>query len=1109
MRIGKGIGKFRKAAILLTAFSLVSLASAAPAGQSGTSVRQAGTRGIELAKAASSYGKLPLSFEENKGQTDASVRYLSRGSGYTLFLTEKDAVLSLATVDKNRQKNSTAIRMGFAGSTGAATVEASELQPGRSSYLSGRDSSKWLTNISQFGRVNYRNVYPGIDASFYGNQRQLEYDLIVAPGADPKQIRLRYEGIGKITVAKNGNLMIETALGNLEQLAPVSYQTINGVRRPVASKYAVRSNGEVTFDVARYDRSQPLVIDPVVQWSTFIGGTSADVANSIALDSANNIYLTGYTTSADFPEATVRFGGTRGISGTQDAFIVKIAAGGSTLLKSSYLAGENDDQGMVIKVDNEGSVYVAGFTNSNFFPTATPFQDTLSSNTVDAFIVKLPPALDSLTFGTYLGGIGDDRVNDMAIDSGKNIVLVGTTTSSNFSGTTTQVGGADAFVAKLNADGRTYAFRVYLGSRGTDSGNGVALDSANNIYVTGRTNRFDFPTTAGVIQPNIVTDGAVDAFVTKYNPTGTRLYSTFMGGAGYDEGIAIGVDNTGAAYIFGVTESANFPTLNPIRGALSGTRDAFLTKLNPTATARVYSTFLGGSGSDNAEALFLNPATGGIVLTGWTNSADLPVASANQAAIGGGADAFVMEINPAGTGYVSSSYLGGAGDDFGNGVTQDGAGNIYVTGTTFSFNFPITAGARQLSLSGTQDAFVTKLSNCTVGIAPAGRAHGAATEMGTIAITGAADCSWVARVDVPWITITTATSGTGNVVLGYLVAANTNAPRTGLITVGNQTFTVTQAGAPIAGGGCVYDIPTTDILAASGAGRSFLLGTSTTNCPFTVFSNVPWIQVFPPNGTNTTTVTYTVYPNFNSQARNGTITVVDHTPGVAPKYLVVSQAAPFLAEMQRFVTLAYFNFLGRYPTQGEIDFQTGALINGLPRADLIMNFFNAEEFNQGGRFVAGLYVGLLGRDAEFAGWLFQRNALVSGGVSQASLVNNFLNSGEFGLLGPLTNDQFVVLMYQRILGRNPVQAEQTFQVNALNTNLVTRVGLATSFLNSAEFRIGTSSRLTAFLLHAALLGRSPSQNELINRSLQLSTGTSLRALVADFIASQEFTTQTQ
>ncbi len=1092
------------------ALSLVSLAPAA-------SLRNMAAEGGAAAKAAGRYGQLPLSFEENRGQTDKAVRYLSRGTGYTLFLTEKDAVLSLTSIDANQKSTATAIRLGFAGSRGAAGMHASDMQPGVSNYISGSDSSNWLRGLKHYGRVNYQSVYPGIDAVFYGNQRLLEYDFVVKPNADAKQIRLTFDGVKGVRVNDAGELVLRTELGDLVQGRPVAYQMIDGAKKLVDARYAMRGK-EVAFALAKYDRTKPLVIDPTLQWSTFLGGSGLDFANGIAVDAANNVYVVGYTSASNFP-ANLRFGGS--IGGTADAYLVKYSPDGKTILYSTFLSGDGNDQANGVAVSANGTVTVVGFTDSSNYPTVNNRQFSYGGNG-DAFVTTINAAGNQLVYSSYIGGIAQDTANDVVLDSNGGAVFVGSSLSANFAPNAPANGGSDAFVVRMLPDGSDYVYRILIGSRDADAAYGVAIDATDNVYVAGRTNSVFFQGTPGVVQFGLANGdrAAYDGWVAKLNPTGGTIWRTLLGGAGNDEAVSVAVDVNNFVYVFGNTDSNNYPvTGGSFRGAYSGNGDTFVTMLTPDATQRSYSTYLGGTGTDLADRIVINRGNGVAYLLGTTSSADFPVSGPIQGTLAGGTDLFLTEMAPNGGSLITSTFFGGASNEIAGGLAMDAGGNLYVSGTTNSSNYPVTAGTQQPLMSGTQDAFVTRFSNCPVVLTPIlsgttpGRAHNAVAETGTITVAAAAECSWTAQSSDSWVAINTGSTGAGNGTVTYTVAGNTFAPRSATITIGNQRFTINQAGGGIVGNGCVYPLQiqggaAADIVDAPGVTRTILIGTSTPNCAWTLTSDRSWLLVGPATGSGSTTTSYIVQPNFTSQLRAGVITLRDLTNNQTST-ITVTQLQPGLTQRQRLVTQLYFNLLGRYPSANEILFQEAQLNAGVLPADLIVSFMNSDEFNANARFVAGLYRGILGRDAEYGGWLYQRGALLSGQVTQTSLVNNFLNSQEFQLkYGTLTNEAFVNLMYSQVLGRFPTLAELQFQSAALQSGNITRLAMATAFLNTPEFRIGTANRTTAFLLYAGILGRGTSTEEINFRTTQL-TITPLRNIVFDFTQTPEFVGITQ
>jgi hypothetical protein len=642
----------------------------------------------QVVSAGKTYGRLPLSFEPNQGQTDSRVKFLVRASGYTLFMTAQEAVFV--------GREGSVERMKLLGSNRNARVEPLEKQPGISNYFIGNDPSKWRTNIPNYGRVALRNVYPGIDLIFYGKDRQLEYDWAVAPGADPKQIRVRWGGTKEITKNITGDLVLTSSL---RQKKPVILQE----GKPIEGGYVIRGK-EVGFEVATYDVAKPLVIDPVLVYSTYLGGGGLDAGNGIAVDGAGNAYVMGATTSTNFPTADSEQASS---GGNYDSFVTKINAAGTALVYSTYLGGTRADYGSGIAVDSLGNAYVTGVTDSSDFPTANPLQAG-SGGGNDVFVTKLDSRGDTILFSTYLGGSGDDYGAGIAVDTSDNAYVTGYTQSTDFPTTSPlqrNYGGAqDAFVSKITTAGTALVYSTYLGGSGPDYGFGIAVDSAGSAYVTGLTNSANFPTANPLQASN---GGTSDAFVTKINAVGSALvYSTYLGGSGTDQGQGIVVDGAGNAYITGQTASTNFPTSNALQLSNAGSADAFVTKLNAAGSALVYSTYLGGSNTDVGYGIAVD-SMGNANITGFTSSTNFPTANPLQAGYGGDTgDAFATKINAAGSALVYSTFLGGNGLDVGNAIAVDISGNAYITGNTASMNFPAT-NALQTNYGGNQDAFVS------------------------------------------------------------------------------------------------------------------------------------------------------------------------------------------------------------------------------------------------------------------------------------------------------------------------------------------------------------------------------------------------------------------
>jgi hypothetical protein len=685
-----------------------------------------GGDGVGTEQLPQAYGQLPLSFEANQGQTAAQVNFLARGPGYALFLTAGEAVLSLqkpAAANPGPGAAAPApqgdvLRMQLVGASATPRLVGLDQLPGTTNYFIGNNPSRWHTNIPNYARVAYQGLYPGVDLVYYGDQRQLEYDFDVAPGADPAAIRFAVQGAKSLSLDAQGNLVLSTAIGNVVEDAPVIYQTVGSIKEPVAGDFVLLGNDQVGFRVGSYNRSLPLTIDPVLNYSTYLGGNGADFGQGIAVDSSGNAYVTGFTGSTNFP---ITPGAVDTMTSTQgyDVFVTKLNAAGTALVYSAEFGGNSNDYASGIALDGAGNAYVVGTTNSTDFPsTAGAFQTSFPGGTSNAFLTELNPTGTALIYSTYLGGSnGQSAGFGIAVDSSGNAYVTGGTFATDFPTTDgslqTSLGGdQNAFVTELNATGTALIYSTYLGGNGGANGNGIALDSSGNAYVTGSAGS-NFPTTPGAFQT--CEPGGV--FVTELNPTGTALiYSTYLGGSnGQSAGFGIAVDDSGNAYVTGFTTSTDFPTTDgSFQTSLGGDQNAFVTELNPTGTALIYSTYLGGSGQDFGHSIAVDSGNNAYV-TGWTSSTNFPTTpGAFQTSYGGGAnDVFVTKLNATGTALSYSTYLGGSGDDVGQGIAVDGAGDAYVVGTTNSTNFPTTAGAFQTSHSndnGNRDAFVTKLA---------------------------------------------------------------------------------------------------------------------------------------------------------------------------------------------------------------------------------------------------------------------------------------------------------------------------------------------------------------------------------------------------------------
>jgi hypothetical protein len=703
------------AGLVALALGFVTQLQASPAGANAPSAALSpGAASKTLAGATKprvleAYGKLPLVFVPNRGQTDARVRFSAQAGGASFWFAPGEAVFAFA-----KETQGVNLRLRFLGADPAATVAGARLGPGKVNYLLGNDPSKWHSGLPTYGEVVYRDLWPGIDLAFRGDQGRLKYEFRLAPGADPARIRLAYRGAERLALGRAGELRIQTALGVLRDSRPASYQLVGGKRVAVASRYTLDGNA-YGFALGAYDPSRPLVVDPGLVYSTYLGGSGLDRGFGVAVDSAGNTYVTGRTNSDPFPTTPLAFdtsyGG--GDPSFADAFVTKLNSAGSGLVYSTYMGGGGFDLGEGVAVDAVGSAYVTGQTSGGFPTTPGAFDTSFNGGSSDAFVAKLNAAGSALLYSTYLGGSIFDGGFGVAVDASGNAYVTGLanpgfpTTPGAFD--TSQNGAQDTFVTKLNADGSALLYSTYLGGTNFEEGNGVAVDAAGNGYVTGRTSSGDFPTTAGAFDEGF--NGGGDVFVTKLNAAGSAtLYSTYLGGSGFDRGDGVALDAAGNAYVTGLVDSGFPTTPGAFDEGFNGGQDTFVTKLNADGSATLYSTYLGGSGQDWGRGVAVD-AFGNAYASGRTDSANFPkTAGAVDTSFNGGQDAFVTKLNAAGSALLYSTYLGGSDLEEGEGVAVDAGGNAYVTGATRSDAFPTTLLAFQTSYGGGfEDAFATKL----------------------------------------------------------------------------------------------------------------------------------------------------------------------------------------------------------------------------------------------------------------------------------------------------------------------------------------------------------------------------------------------------------------
>jgi len=651
--------------------------------------------------AATANSALPLVFEPNHGQVDKQVLWLARAPGYTLFLTKGEAVLAFRHPEGQAGE---AVRMRLAGSRPWRMDDGLEPTGGISNYFLGNDPKGWRTDVPHYRRVKFEGVYQGVDLVFYGNPQQLEYDLVVQAGADPKQIRLAYEGVKRIEVDRDGDLVLTSHAGlELRQRRPRVYQEIEGRKVEVAGVYEILDRRQVAIQVAFYDAGRPLVIDPALVYSTYLGGSADDVGERIAVDGSGCAYVLGSTVSGDFPTQLPYQ--TR--KGDRDLFVSKLSANGNALVYSTYLGGDAWDMAGGIVVDGAGYAYVTGATRSTNYPAQSPFQGTHRGGRWDAIVTKLAPAGNSLAYSTYIGGNADDEGEGLAVDAAGSAYVAGYTNSTDFPTQSpyqaAHRGSGDVFVTKLTPAGNSLSYSTYVGGGDVEWAWSLALDRAGSVYVTGFTTSADFPVVSA-FQASY--RGESDAFVFKLSPAGdSLLYSTYLGGEGRDDTSGIAVDAAGAAYVVGYTDSTAFPLERPFQADHGGgPLDAFVVKMAPSGGRLIYSTYLGGGGYDAASGVAVD-AYGAVHVAGTTDSSDFPTRQALQPSRGP-SDAFLSILTAAGDGLAFSTYLGGDSYEAGYGISLDSTGATYVTGSTFSANFPVKL-AYQGDQAGT-DVFVAK-----------------------------------------------------------------------------------------------------------------------------------------------------------------------------------------------------------------------------------------------------------------------------------------------------------------------------------------------------------------------------------------------------------------
>lgn len=679
----------------------------------------------------SPYGRLPLGFEANTGQLDEKVKYFSRASGFQLYLTDSEAVLALQSAPSMKaealspgfrlgsrglnQRKGASLALGFQGASKDPRIVGSDPLPGKVNYFIGSDKARWHTDVPTYRRVRYQNIYEGIDLDFYGKQGgQLEYDFILRPGAEPSSIVLAFKGADRIRIGESGELVIEVGGLQVIQRKPVIHQEVKGVRKAIPGAYTLLREQRVGFAVGPYSRDEVLVIDPVLEYATYLGGSGDERAEDVTVDASGNAYVTGFTFSSDFPVTLGAYSPT--LNGVYDVFVTKLNSSGSAVLWSTYIGGSSGEGGNGIVLDALGNVCLTGATGSADFPvTPGAFDTSYNGHQFDAYVLKLAASGSTLIYSTFLGGSGFDIGVEVALDSAGNPNVCGVTHSSDFPASPTAFdptynGNGDGFVTKLNNSGSALLYSTFLGGTDLEQAHSVVLDGATDAYVTGLTRSIDFPTTPAAF--DITHNGDYDAFVTKLNATGSfpLVYSTFIGGANHDEPTDIAIDTQANAYITGVTLSADYPTTPGAYDTTLQQQEVIVTKLNASGSTLIYSTLIGNAFSDIGYGIAVDGA-GNAYLCG-TAAPTYPVTpDAFDPVCQDSNDGFFTKLNSTGSQLLYSTFIGGDKTDLAFALAIDAQNSAYVVGMTQSLNFPVTAGSYDIIFNGgVADGFVAKIS---------------------------------------------------------------------------------------------------------------------------------------------------------------------------------------------------------------------------------------------------------------------------------------------------------------------------------------------------------------------------------------------------------------
>ncbi|HEY7337892.1 MAG TPA: SBBP repeat-containing protein [Bryobacteraceae bacterium] len=857
---------------------------------------------------------LPASFEPNRGQADHRFDYVSRGMGYSFSVGPEQALLELASPGQDKSSpRFAAVRLKMLGVNRRAHGRALQPQAGKSNYFIGNDSARWLKDVPRYGRVEYRQIYPGVDIAYYGTGSQLEYDFVLGPHADPRKIRMQVEGAEKIEIDGAGDLVLHAAGAEIREKRPLVYQDTPAGRKLLEARYVALGGNRVGFQIRGGDPAKSLVIDPSLVFSTYFGGTGNDLAANVVLDSSGNYYVSGFSRST--PLGGTKIGqpliGSPGIA----SFVAKLSPAG-TLIFATYIGGANDQGIAHVALDSSNNIYLAGDTTSANFPTLNPIPGQGVGGGYDGYVLELNSTGNALVYSTYLGGNGDDIVYGIQVDSLGEAYIVGTTRSSNLQVTLNPVpsqlsGVQNAFAAKLSAGPNpSLSYFRYFGGSKTDYVNGLALDGSGNSYMFGDTNSVNFPALPLASKPACTWPGG-HGWLTMLDLTGAVVYSTFICGTnGGDAVRGAALAPGGNLVIVGETDSTTFPT-TPNAFQLNyggGGDDAFVMELSPSG-GLLYSTYLGGNGDDGGGAVAVD-ALGNWYVTGDTASTNFFLANPIQNTnLGSQSNGFLTKFASPSS-IVFSTYFGGSIHDAPVAIAVDAVGRAYIAGRTNSPDFP-RKNALQSTLGacgagsggGCDDGFWSVIATCDYTVSsPGGIASSGGG--GTISITTTPECGWTATTLSPWITFTPSQpSGIGNGSVSYTIAANSGAPRSGSIAIGTHTINITQGGV----------ISTTLTSSPSGASVT-VTGAGCAPGPYITPANLTWnaqtctVRFGDPqtfggvsysfksstvNGTATSSLNpLTVTPGANSLTINATYAaVIGASPGTATHFSVTAPAS--------------------------------------------------------------------------------------------------------------------------------------------------------------------------------------------------------------------------